>query len=247
MGCVSTNPKLSNDADHVKQHQEKLVNAIAAIEQLASFVDTRCNERITKIVGSSQFEKRLGGIDVSLVVADFDEKLATTAEFKIDDSQGNLVNTVAQMNWESPETTDEASYEFFEDVTRLKGLLIWKARVANFLKGLLSTQIKFNEILTQEQPKFMPSEFAEGIRLLALQEFHSMERIQDIFDEDDFKAVIFGLFKTYDCFINDEEAEQLMHEVEVQAKLMCLMCLKIKKDQNNRSKVQVPYKDVVQR
>lgn len=79
----------------------------------------------------------------------------------------------------------------------------------------------------QEQPRFVPSQFADGAKLLALNEHQTMEKIQEIYKQEDFKSVIFGLYDSYDAFINDEEADKLLVELEVQAKLMCLRFKKV--------------------
>lgn len=90
MGCVSTVPKpgkpnmgtrvalkldLPKDIEELKQHKAKLVDAIATIEHNAKELETRCDERAAKIVGSTLFEQRLGGIDCFKFVPEYEDKM----------------------------------------------------------------------------------------------------------------------------------------------------------------------------
>ena len=87
--CLSANPKLEKpsrglfiDLDlprgtaQVKAHKEKLIAALAAIEKSTKELESRCDERVAKIVGSNLFRKRLGGVDCLQFVTDYDDKLS---------------------------------------------------------------------------------------------------------------------------------------------------------------------------
>ena len=112
--------------------------------------------------------------------------------------------------------------EFFEDIMRLEGHLVHKTHVATFVKGLASAQAKADEVIAEEQPKFVPSDFTEGARFLALHDLNTMEKFEQIYSREDFKAIVFGLYDAYDTLINDEDATKLMKDIECEAKLACM-------------------------
>jgi predicted nucleic acid-binding protein len=68
---------LPKNVDELKAHKEKLVNAIAVVEQNSKKLDDICDENVTKIVGSKLFEQRLGGVDCSKIVSEYDDKNGT--------------------------------------------------------------------------------------------------------------------------------------------------------------------------
>ena len=64
----------------------------------------------------------------------------------------------------------KASHEFFEDILRLQGHLVHKARVADFVKGLVSAKAKALAILAQKDSAVVPLLFNDGAKLLAIDE-----------------------------------------------------------------------------
>jgi hypothetical protein len=112
--------------------------------------------------------------------------------------------------------------EFFAEIMSLQAHLIHKARVVEFIKGLASAQAKADEVLSQEEPQFLPAEFTNGAKYLALYDNNTMEKFKAIYEREDLKAIVFGIYDAYDCSINDDEAKKLVVDTEVDAKLMCL-------------------------
>lgn len=68
----------------------------------------------------------------------------------------------------------------------------------------------------------MPAEFTDGAKLLALYDDNTMEKFKGIYEREELKQIVFGIYDAYGCSTSDDEAKKLVVDTEVEAKLMCL-------------------------